>query len=316
MRRITVGRNSAGQRLDRFLQKSFPSLTQGKIRSLLRKKDIKINGKRTDADHRLTEGEEVTVYAPDELLGQKPAPTHEVKAPDIRVLYEDENILLADKQPGLLVHEDSDGVGETLIAGIQRYLIDKGEYRPEDEMCFAPALCNRIDRNTGGIVIAAKNAESLRILNQKIRDRELTKLYLCAVNGVPEKRSGILTAYLYKNESENRVIISERKTPENRTIVTKYRVLAVNSEGDSLLEVDLITGRTHQIRAHMAYIGHPLLGDGKYGINRVNKEKGYKYQALYSYKLKFSFTTDAGCLAYLDGREFEVTDVWFRERFQ
>ena len=311
---LTVGRNSAGQRIDRFLQKSFPALSQGMICKLIRKKDIKVGGKRTDPAYKLNEGDEISIFAPDELLAQKEK-ADVSDAPDIKVLYEDENILLADKEPGLLVHEDSDGNVRTLIAGIQRYLYEKGEYRPDDEMCFAPALCNRIDRNTGGIVIAAKNAESLRILNQKIRDRELTKLYLCAVNGVPEKREDTLTAYLYKSEAENRVVISDKKTPENRTIVTKYRVLSVNSDGDSLLEVDLVTGRTHQIRAHMAYIGHPLLGDGKYGSNRVNKEKGYRYQALYSYKLRFEFTTDAGILSYLDGKEFTAENVWFAEKF-
>ena len=311
---LTVGRNSAGQRIDRFLQKSFPALSQGMICKLIRKKDIKVGGKRTDPAYKLNEGDEISIFASDELLAQKEKAVVS-DAPDIKVLYEDENILLADKEPGLLVHEDSDGNVRTLIAGIQRYLYEKGEYRPDDEMCFAPALCNRIDRNTGGIVIAAKNAESLRILNQKIRDRELMKLYLCAVNGVPEKREDTLTAYLYKNEAENRVVISDKKTPENRTIVTKYRVLSVNSDGDSLLEVDLVTGRTHQIRAHMAYIGHPLLGDGKYGSNRVNKEKGYRYQALYSYKLRFEFTTDAGILSYLDGKEFTAENVWFAEKF-
>ena len=315
MRKLTVGRNSAGQRIDRFLLKTFPAMSQGAVCRLIRKKDIKVGGKRTEAAYKLCEGDEITVYAPEALLAEKPVNSVPEAAPDIRVLYEDENILLADKEPGLLVHEDSDGNGNTLIAGIQRYLREKGEYRPEDEQCFAPALCNRIDRNTGGIVIAAKNAESLRILNQKIRDRELTKLYLCAVCGVPEKKEATLTAYLYKNEQENRVIISDKKTPENRTIVTKYRVLSVNGDGDSLLEVDLVTGRTHQIRAHMAYIGHPLLGDGKYGSNRVNKEKGYKYQALYSYKLTFKFTTDAGILSYLDGKEFTAKNIWFLDKF-
>lgn len=313
---IPVGKNSAGQRLDRFLQKSFPALTQSIICRLIRKKDIKVGGKRTEPSYKLCEGDEVSIYAPDELLMQKERKSGSEDAPPITVLYEDENILLADKEPGLLVHEDSGGSGRTLIAGIQKYLREKGEYRPDDELCFVPALCNRIDRNTGGIVIAAKNAESLRILNQKIRDRELTKLYLCAVSGVPEKKEDTLTAYLYKNEAENRVVISDRKTPENRTIVTKYRVLSVNGEGDSLLEVDLITGRTHQIRAHMAYIGHPLLGDGKYGSNRDNKHKYYKYQALYSYKLRFAFTTDAGILSYLDGKEFTAENVWFTDRFR
>lgn len=316
LRKITVGKNSAGQRIDRFLLKAFPAMSMGVICRLIRKKDIKIGGKRTEPSYKLCEGDEISVYADGELLGKKQSDEGFMSVVGtVPVIYEDENILLADKEPGLLVHEDDNGSGDTLINRIKKYLYDKGEYFPDKEDCFAPALCNRIDRNTGGIVIAAKNAESLRILNRKVRDRELTKLYLCAVCGVPEKREDTLTAYLFKDSSENRVIISERKSPENRTIVTKYRVLSVNGEGDSLLEVDLITGRTHQIRAHMAYIGHPLLGDGKYGINRINKEKGYKYQALYSYKLIFDFTTDAGILSYLNHREFEAKNVWFRDRF-
>ncbi len=317
MLKLTVGKNSAGQRIDRFLLKSFPALSQGQICKLIRKKDIKVGGKRTEPAYKLCEGDELTLYVRDELLGAAARSSDDFfsSAGNVSVIYEDDNILLADKEPGLLVHEDDGGSSDTLINRIKKYLYDKGEYKPEDEMCFAPALCNRIDRNTGGIVIAAKNAESLRILNQKIKDRELTKLYLCAVRGVPEKKEDTLKAYLFKNEKENKVIISEKKSSENRTIITKYRVLSVNADGDALCEVDLITGRTHQIRAHMAYIGHPLLGDGKYGINKINKEKNYKYQALYSYKLIFRFTTDAGILSYLDGKEFEAKNVWFRERF-
>ena len=181
----------------------------------------------------------------------------------------------------------------------------------------SPALCNRIDRNTGGIVIAAKNAESLRVLNQKIRDRELVKLYLCVVQGELPKRADTLTAYLEKLSDENRVIVSDRKTPQNRTILTKYRVLETRG-GNSLLEVDLLTGRTHQIRAHFAHVGHPLLGDGKYGSNKLNKALGYDVQALYSYKLRFEFTTPAGCLEYLNHREFSVADmnsIWFVKKF-
>lgn len=316
LRKITVGKNSAGQRIDRFLLKTFPAMSQGTVCRLIRKKDIKVGGKRTEPAYKLCEGDEVSVYAEETLLAQKQSGSGFMSAAGkVTVIYEDENILLADKEAGLLVHEDSDGNGDTLIDRIKKYLYEKGEYSPENEECFAPALCNRIDRNTAGIVIAAKNAESLRILNQKIRDRELTKLYLCAVSGIPEKREDTLTACLFKNQAENRVIITDKKSPENRTIVTKYRVLSTNSAGDSLLEVDLITGRTHQIRAHMAYIGHPLLGDGKYGSNRVNKEKGYKYQALCSYKLRFEFTTDAGILSYLDGKEFETKNIWFLEKF-
>ncbi len=317
MKQVTVNKNSSGQRIDRFLTKTYPALSQGYICKMIRKKEIKVNGKRTEANYKLVEGDVISLYIKDELFEiKKPSDDDFLNtAGKVTVIYEDENILLADKEPGLVVHEDNDNSTDTLINRIKHYLYEKGEYRPEDELSFAPALCNRIDRNTGGIVIAAKNAESLRILNQKVRDRELTKLYLCAVSGTPKKREDMLTAYLYKNEKENRVIISDRKTPENRTIKTKYRVLETVG-GDSLLEVDLITGRTHQIRAHMAYIGHPLLGDGKYGINKINKEKGYKYQALYSYKLIFNFSTDGGILNYLNKKEFTAQNIWFLEAFK
>lgn len=317
MRRLSVNKNASGQRIDRFLTKTYPALSQGYICKMIRKKEIKVNGKRTEANYKLCENDEITLYIPEELFEKKQTDEREFLnvSGKLNIIYEDENILLADKEPGLVVHEDNDNTADTLINRIKRYLYDKGEYNPDEEYSFAPALCNRIDRNTGGIVIAAKNAESLRILNQKIKDRELTKLYLCAVHGVPKKKEDTLTAYLQKNEKENKVYISDRKTPENRTIVTKYRVLEENG-GDSLLEVDLITGRTHQIRAHMAYIGHFLLGDGKYGVNKINKEKGYKYQALYSYKLIFKFRTDGGILSYLDGREFTAENIWFLDIFR
>ena len=163
-------------------------------------------------------------------------------------------------------------------------------------------------------MIAAKNAESLRILNQKIRDRELTKLYLCIACGKVTPDSATLTAYLEKNSDTNTVKISDKKTKSNLTIKTKYKVIAYNGE-NSLLKVDLLTGRTHQIRAHLAYIGHALLGDGKYGNNKLNKKYGFKYQALCSYELQFKFTTDAGCLSYLDGKCFKAKAPDFVKMF-
>ena len=317
MKQLTVNKNAAGQRLDRFLLKTFPALSQGLLCKTLRKKDIKVNGVRASADYRVCENDVVTVYIKDELLKEKKPSEDDFLTADstLNIIYEDENILLVDKPAGMVVHEDNENSRDTLINRIKSYLYRKGEYRPEEEFSFAPSLCNRIDRNTGGIVIAAKNAESLRILNQKVRDRELTKLYICAVHGIPEPREATETAYLFKNEQENRVVISEKKAPQNRTIVTKYRVLETN-RGNSLLEVDLVTGRTHQIRAHMAYLGHFLLGDGKYGSNKINRELGYPYQALYSYKLIFRFTTDGGILNYLNGREFTAENIWFLEKFR
>lgn len=319
MREYYITKNDSGQRLNKFLEKAVPLLSGGMMHKYLRLKRIKVNNKRTEAAYKLAEGDSVQLYLNDEYFD---APKEEeafrrIKTPRVRVVYEDEHILLADKVPGMVVHADEHGDTDTLIAHIQAYLFQSGAWNPDDAASFAPALCNRIDRNTGGIVIAAKNAESLRVLNQKIRDRELVKLYLCVVQGELPKRAGTLTAYLEKLSDENRVIVSDRKTPQNRTILTKYRVLETRG-GNSLLEVDLLTGRTHQIRAHFAHVGHPLLGDGKYGSNKLNKALGYDVQALYSYKLRFEFTTPAGCLEYLNHREFSVADmnsIWFVKKF-
>ena len=319
MREYYITKNDSGQRLNKFLEKAVPLLSGGMMHKYLRLKRIKVNNKRTEAAYKLVEGDSVQLYLNDEYFD---APKEEeafrrIKTPRVRVVYEDEHILLADKAPGMVVHADEHGDTDTLIAHIQAYLFQSGAWNPDDAASFAPALCNRIDRNTGGIVIAAKNAESLRVLNQKIRDRELVKLYLCVVQGELPKRADTLTAYLEKLSDENRVIVSDRKTPQNRTILTKYRVLETRG-GNSLLEVDLLTGRTHQIRAHFAHVGHPLLGDGKYGSNKLNKALGYDVQALYSYKLRFEFTTPAGCLEYLNHREFSVADmnsIWFVKKF-
>lgn len=319
MREYYITKNDSGQRLNKFLEKAVPLLSGGMMHKYLRLKRIKVNNKRTEAAYKLVEGDSVQLYLNDEYFD---APKEEeafrrIKTPRVRVVYEDEHILLADKAPGMVVHADEHGDTDTLIAHIQAYLFQSGAWNPDDAASFAPALCNRIDRNTGGIVIAAKNAESLRVINQKIRDRELVKLYLCVVQGELPKRADTLTAYLEKLSDENRVIVSDRKTPQNRTILTKYRVLETRG-GNSLLEVDLLTGRTHQIRAHFAHVGHPLLGDGKYGSNKLNKALGYDVQALYSYKLRFEFTTPAGCLEYLNHREFSVADmnsIWFVKKF-
>jgi 23S rRNA pseudouridine955/2504/2580 synthase len=312
MKEIVISTNDSGQRLDRFLSKAFPNLSQGIIRSALRKNRIKVNGKRENADYRLEKGDVLRLYM-DELLTEKNRHIHYEIPRELNIIYEDENLLIPDKPVGLPVHEDNENSPDTLINRVLLYLKDKGEYKPENELSFCPALCNRIDRNTGGIVLAAKNAETLRIISQKLKEREITKLYLCAVHGVfPKGReSGTLTAYLEKFPDKSKVKITSRKTPNSKTIRTAYRVLGTTGN-TSLLEVNLLTGRTHQIRAHMAFIGHPLLGDGKYGKRHPDT---FKFQALYSYKLRFDFKTDAGILEYLNGREFEAGNVWFLDKF-
>lgn len=320
MKELTIKKNDAGQRADRFLSKAYPNLKSSLVCKLMRKKRIKLNGAKVEPNVILKEGDVFRFYLSDELLAKEPitreSDFRDISA-EISVIYEDENVLLIDKPAGLVVHEDNDNTADTLINRVLSYLYQNGEYDPERENSFTPALVNRIDRNTSGIVIAAKNAESLRVLNQKVRDREIQKLYLCAVRGVPEPREATLTAYLNKLPDENRVLISDAPKPDFLTIKTKYRVL--KSMGElSLVEVDLLTGRTHQIRAHFAHIGHALLGDGKYGDNAFNKRFGAKTQALCSYRLAFRFTSEAGVLEYLNGREFEIksaNELWFVKFF-
>ena len=236
--------------------------------------------------------------------------------PKLTIAYEDENIILCNKRPGVLVHEDTDGADNTLIMHIKAYLYQKGEYDPDAEQSFAPALCNRIDRNTGGIVIAAKNAEALREMNEKIREDQLHKFYYCAVHGTMPRREETLHGWLFKDSRNNMVTVTDQKKPGAKEIITKYRVCRVR-DGNSLLEVELVTGRTHQIRAHLSHIGHPLLGDGKYGVNREEKRQGYKYQALYAWRLQFDFPDESGLLGYLNGREVRLdpADIWFLKDF-
>ena len=314
-RTVVIEKNDAGQRLDKFLTKAYPNLPQAVLYKCIRTKDVSATASAANGTTAWPRGmcspctgrrsssrrsqRNTTLKSPQQavhrLRGREPAAAGQAarahrppgRALPLRLPY----------RPGAALP------------------LRQGEYDPDGEQSFAPALVNRIDRNTGGIVMAAKNAEALRVLNQKVKDRELRKLYLCVVCGRLERKEGLLTGYLEKNEAQNRVYISKKPKEGARTIRTKYRVLEERRDF-SLLEVELLTGRTHQIRAHFASIGHPLAGDGKYGKNTVNKGTGFPYQALYSYKLGFDFTTEAGILAYLNGREFAVQDVWFLPEFR
>lgn len=316
MKELTVGKNDAGQRLDRFVGKAVPLLPESLLQKYIRLKRIKLNGKGSKRDTRLNEGDVLSLYINDEFF-EKPTERNsylKVGAPRLDIVYEDENILLADKKPGVLCHSAGEWDYNTLIANIQAYAYQKGEWRPREENAFAPALCNRIDRNTGGIVIAAKTAEALRIINEKIKEREIEKYYLCVVRGRPKPAEGELRGYIFKDAAKNRVYVRRKPEPGAKEALTYYRTLA-SQGGLSLVECRLGTGRTHQIRAQMAAAGTPLLGDGKYGSDRENKKLGEDGQLLCSYRLEFAFRTDAGALNYLNGRSFSVSRVDFAEKY-
>ncbi len=319
MRELNIGKNDAGQRLDKFLSKAVKGLPMSLLYKYIRTKKIKVNGARAQQNQQLCAGDVVTLYIRDEFFESPEQDTAALSniRHKLSIIYEDENILLLNKRPGVLVHEDTAGGENTLILHVKAYLYEKGEYDPQKEQSFAPALCNRIDRNTGGIVIAAKNAEALRVMNEKIKQNEISKFYLCAAHGKMPRRADELRGYLRKNSADNLVTVSDKPMPGGKNIITRYRVLA-EKDGNSLLEVELVTGRTHQIRAHLAHIGHPLLGDGKYGINRTERTKGYKHQALYAVRLRFDFADGSGALGYLRGKEFEIdkNEVWFLKNFQ
>ncbi len=317
MKTVTIGPNDAGQRLDKFLQKYMPALPVSMMYKYIRKKRVKLNRKKAAPDTKLWEGDVLDLYISDEFFangggtdgtGGKAAEAFYTLRPNLEIAYEDAHILIVNKPAGVVVHEDEHEKRYTLIDYIKAYLYQSGSYRPEEENSFAPALCNRIDRNTSGLVIAAKTAEALRVMNQKIRDKELSKYYLCIVHGEPSPAHGTIKGFLKKDAGKNKVFVLSRPEEGARTAITKYRTLETRGPL-SLLEVELITGRTHQIRAHMASIGHPLLGDGKYGTNEQNKPFGAKHQALCAYRLIFHFTTPAYGLDYLNGKTIELSQA-------
>lgn len=296
MREIQINSNDSGQRLDKFLTKYMNNIPQSMLYKGLRKNCVRVNGKHIkDGKYMLRDGDILSLYFKDEFFSAQKQFISGRN--DIDVVYEDENILLINKPRGLVVHSDDRGSTDTLLARMQSYLYEKGEYTPENEHSFAPAFANRLDRNTSGIIIGVKNAPALRIINEKIRSREIKKYYLCIVEGHMEK-SGTLSAFLTRGEKK--VSVTDTETDNAKNIITHYIVLAAQND-KSLLEIELGTGRTHQIRAQMAHAGHPLWGDIKYGS--VHKPP----MKLASYKLHFDFISDAGVLNYLCGKEFQIT---------
>lgn len=302
MKRFVINPGDSGIRVDRFIAKTFDKLPKSLMFKEIRKKNIKVNKKRCTSDQRLNEGDVLELYLPDDVLREKGKYLDFMKASkELEIIYEDENIILINKKVGVLCHPDGRDYIDNVVARMKRYLYEKGEWSPESS-AFTPSLANRLDRNTGGIVIGAKNALALNVLNEKLKSREIKKYYLAVVHGKMPMKRQLLTAYLTKNEKTNTVTVSDKETNGSKKIITKYEVLDCYDDV-SLLEIDLLTGRTHQIRAHLAHIGHPLFSDGKYGT-----DKGRYRQALYSYKIKFNFN-DENELSYLNQKTFQAEDI-------
>lgn len=316
MREYTIDAKSAGKRLDRWLSGELPALPMGLMQKFIRLKRIKINGKAVRPDARLSLGDTLQLYIGDAFFEKPRAidPFLSKIHPRLDVLYEDANLMLVDKRPGLICHPDATEKVNTLITHAQAYLYQKGEYDSMDSQAFPPALCNRIDRFTGGIVIIAKTEAALNILNQKIRDREIEKRYLCAIHGRIVPPSGTLSGFIIKPQGAKRVTVIHHAAPGAQRAETQYQTLETR-DGLSLVECNLLTGRTHQIRAQFAAKGHPLLGDGQYGDSRRDERYHRSYQALYAYRVAFNFKTDAGILTPLKGRSWHVKTVPFVREF-
>lgn len=305
MKEIIISKNESNQRLDRFLKKYMPKASKGFIYKMLRKKRIKLNGKKAKPNDVIKEGDVLSLYLAEDTINKfKEEIKIENNKVDIDIVYEDKNIILINKPKGMLSHSDNAENKNDVVNMLISYLFSKGEYNPEKEKTFVPSICNRLDRNTSGIIIGAKNFTTLQLINKAIREKKIKKYYKCVVKGRIEK-AFIIKGYMLKDVKKNKANIFENYVNGAKSIETGIKVLK-NNDKYSLLEIDLITGKTHQIRAHLSYLGHPIIGDTKYGDIITNKFFKGKYnldsQFLHSYKIEFNGLDDS--LSYLNGTSF------------
>lgn len=306
MREIIIHKNENEQRLDRFLQKYLNMAPRNFIFKMIRKKNIKVNNKRANQETMIYEGDRIQLYLSDETINKFIAEKKPIKSKlTPNIIYEDKNILLINKEVGVLSHGAGGSFEENIVDSMINYLIEIGDYVPRIEKTFTPSICNRLDRNTSGIIIGAKNYDSLKEINQAMKDLNISKFYKTIVKGRLEEEIEA-KAYLSKDEDRNIVEISEYGGKDSKEIITNIKPLRY-SNGYSLLEIKLITGRTHQIRGHLSSMGYPIIGDRKYGDktinNRFKDEYGLDNQWLHGYRVEFHGL--GANLEYLNGKGFE-----------
>ena len=304
--KIEIGPNKAGQRLDKFLRKLLKDVPLSAIFKALRKKDIRVNGKKQNEKYFLEEGDIVEIKYIQSKKEDKSNKFMKVDSKRMKICFEDDNLVVVEKWPGILVHSDSaDGKEATLTDYTLSYLDAKGAYVPENELTFTPAACNRLDRNTSGMVIFGKTFEGLKCINEAIREDEIKKYYYALVKG--KIKNGRYEGYILKNSDNNLSKIYENEVEGSKKIITEVNTVETNG-AYSLLEINLITGRSHQIRAHLSYLGNPIIGDNKYGDKKLNSffenKYGLNYQFLYAYKL--NFREIKGKLSYLKNKTVAV----------
>lgn len=305
MREIIIDKNESEQRLDRFLKKYLAEAPQGFVYKMIRKKNIKVNDAKAQPETTIYEGDKIQLYLSEETIDKFIAKKEEIKSKLVpNIIYEDDNIILINKPVGILSHGASKEFEENIVDSMISYLIEKGEFVPRIQKTFTPSICNRLDRNTSGIIIGAKNYQSLKAINEAIKNGKVRKFYKTIVKG-NIKKEFTAEGYLSKDEDKNRVTIHEDDSEGSKKIITVIKPL-INKNGYSLLEIELITGRTHQIRGHLSSLGYPVIGDRKYGNREVNKKFNEKYslnnQWLHGYKIEFNGLYDE--LDYLNGKVF------------
>lgn len=311
MKEIKIKINDANQRIDRYILKNFPNLNRIAVYKLIRTKDITVNNKKVEHNYILKEDDVVKIFAQPKFLDKK-IDTDFAKAKDeLEIVFEDKNIIIVHKPVGLIVHEDEFNKVDTLQNRIKKYLAKKGEYNPYDESTFVPSICHRLDLNTSGLLVAAKTANALRLIEALFKNNDVVRMYKCMTYHKLPKNSDLVQNFMYK-ANDNTMIVQDFKTNQNKTALTKYKFVK-SFNNYYIYNIELLTGRTHQIRAVLNHLHAPIVGEKKYISKDVNKNENYKTQCLVSYYIKFNNINkyNAKDLEYLNNKEFILENIWF-----